>query len=245
VAIEHGHIVQSYEQELQSLGAKLLEMGGLAERLLSDSVAALVSRDAERAARVIGADARIDQLESEVENQAIVMIARRQPLAVDLRQIVAAIRIAADLERIGDMAKNIAKRATAIGPERQPQKVSVGVEHMTEIALDLLKEVLDAYVARDGQKALEIRRRDEEIDAIHTSLFRELLTYMMEDPRTITMCTHLLFCAKNIERVGDHVTNIAETIYYVATGEPLRDERPKSDASSLTTVPFRPAGDAT
>ena len=245
MAIEHGHIVQSYEQELQSLGAKLLEMGGLAERLLSESVAALVSRDPERAARVIAADVRIDQIESEVEDKAIVMIARRQPLAVDLLHVVAAIRIASDLERIGDMAKNIAKRTTAIGAERQPPKVAVGVEHMTEIALDLLKEVLDAYVARDGQKALEIRRRDEEIDAIYTSLFRELLTYMMEDPRTITMCTHLLFCAKNIERVGDHVTNIAEIVYYVATGEPLRDERPKSDASSLTTVPFRPVGDAT
>ena len=244
MAIEHGHIVQSYEQELQSLGAKLLEMGGLAERLLSEAVSALVSRDADRAARVIAADVRIDQIESEVEDQAIVMIARRQPLAVDLRQIVAAIRIASDLERIGDMAKNIAKRATAISAERQPHRVAVGVEHMAEMALDLLKEVLDAYVARDAQRAVEIRRRDEEIDAIYTSLFRELLTYMMEDPRNITPCTHLLFCAKNIERVGDHVTNIAETVHYVATGEPLRDERPKSDASSLTAVPFRPGGNA-
>ena len=243
MAIEHGHIVQSYEQELQSLGAKLLEMGGLAERLLSDAVSALVARDAESAARVIAADQRIDRLEAEVESQAITMIARRQPLAVDLRQIVAAIRVAADLERIGDMAKNIAKRATAIGPERGPQKVAVGVEHMAEIALELLKEVLDAYVAGDGRKAVEIRARDEEVDAIYTSLFRELLTYMMEDPRNITMCTHLLFCAKNIERVGDHVTNIAETVYFVATGEPLRDERPKGDASSLTSVPYRPPGD--
>ncbi len=241
MAIEHGHIVQSYEHELQSLGAKLLEMGGLAERLLSEAVSALVSRDAERALRVIGADARIDRLESEVENQAVTMIARRQPLAVDLRHVVAAIRIASDLERIGDMAKNIAKRTTAISAERQPHKVAVGVEHMAEIALDLLKEVLDSYVARDARKALEIRRRDEEIDAIYTSVFRELLTYMMEDPRNITPCTHLLFCAKNIERVGDHVTNIAEIVYYVATGEPLRDERPKGTDLSLMAAPFRPA----
>ncbi len=238
MAIEHGHIVQSYEHELQTLGAKVLEMGGLAERLLSDAVTALVSRDTELASRVITADTRVDQLESEVENQAILMIARRQPMAIDLRQIVAAIRIASDLERIGDMAKNIAKRATVIGSERQPQKVAVGVEHMAEIALDQLKDVLDSYVSKDKDKALEVRARDEEIDALYTSLFRELLTYMMEDPRNITMCTHLLFCAKNIERVGDHATNIAENVYYLVTGQSLRDERPKSDRSSFTAVPY-------
>ena len=238
MAIEHGHIVQSYEHELQTLGSKVLEMGGLAERLLSDAVTALVSRDTELASRVITADTRVDQLESEVENQAILMIARRQPMAIDLRQIVAAIRIASDLERIGDMAKNIAKRATVIGSERQPQKVAVGVEHMAEIALDQLKDVLDSYVSKDKDKALEVRARDEEIDALYTSLFRELLTYMMEDPRNITMCTHLLFCAKNIERVGDHATNIAENVYYLVTGQSLREERPKGDRSSFTAVPY-------
>ncbi len=231
-----GHIVQSYEQELQTLGSKVLEMGGLAEKLLSDSVAALVSRDTELASRVITADARIDQLESEVESQAILMIARRQPMAIDLRQIVAAIRIASDLERIGDMAKNIAKRATVIGSERQPQKVAVGVEHMAEIALDQLKDVLDSYVSKDKDKALEVRARDEEIDALYTSLFRELLTYMMEDPRNISFCTHLLFCAKNIERIGDHTTNIAETVHYLVTGETLAIDRPKNDRSIDTTV---------
>jgi phosphate transport system protein len=235
---EQGHIVHSYDQELQALGNRIAQMGGLAERALSDSVVALVRRDVDLAGRVITNDARIDALESQIEEAAIHIIARRQPMAIDLREIMSAIRIAADLERVGDMAKNIAKRATAIGSERQPQKVSVGVEHMTELALEQLKDVLDAYVARDAEKALSVRMRDGAIDALYTSLFRELLTYMMEDPRNITMCTHLLFCAKNIERVGDHATNIAENVYFLVKGEPPEGERPKNDDSSFTTVPF-------
>jgi len=232
------HIVHAFDEELQGLGNKIAQMGGLAERALSDAVAALVRRDTELAGRVIANDGRIDALEKQAEEAALMMIARRQPLAVDLREIMAAIRIASDLERIGDLAKNIAKRATAIGSERQPQKVAVGVEHMTELALEQLKDVLDAYVARDLDKALSVRARDSAIDALYTSLFRELLTYMMEDPRNITMCTHLLFCAKNIERVGDHATNIAENVYFLVSGEVLENERPKSDHSSFTTISY-------
>jgi len=153
------------------------------------------------------------------------MIARRQPLAVDLRQIATAIRVASDLERIGDLAKNIAKRASVIGGERQPQPVAVGVQHLTKLALEQLDQVIASYASRNIDDVAKVLSRDDEIDALYMSLFRELLTYMMEDPRNITMCTHLLFCAKNIERVGDHATNIAETVHYVVTGQSLRKER--------------------
>ena len=165
-------------------------------------------------------------------------IARRQPLANDLRELISAIRISGDLERIGDLAKNIAKRVIALGAATYPTQVIRGVEHMSDLVLGQLKQVLDSYARRDVAKAMEVWRGDEEIDAVNNSLFRELLTYMMEDPRNITFCTHLLFCAKNIERMGDHATNIAETVYYIAEGRALVDERPKGDTTSSTTVPF-------
>ena len=164
------------------------------------------------------------------------MIARRQPLAIDLRETISAIRISGDMERIGDLAKNIAKRALAIAGQFQPQKIVVGVQHMGDLVLGQLKDVLDAYAQQDEAKALDVWRRDGAIDALYTSLFRELLTYMMEDPRNISFCTHLLFCAKNIERIGDHTTNIAETIHYLVTGETLTTERPKDDRSNFATV---------
>jgi phosphate transport system protein len=154
------------------------------------------------------------------------------------------LRISNDLERVGDLAKNTAKRVLALDGQYQAPRLLRGVEHMAEMVIEQLKEVLDAYGARDEKRALSVWKRDGEVDAMYTSLFRELLTYMMEDPRHITLCTHLLFCAKNIERIGDHATNIAETVYYVVVGEPLIDERPKSDTTSFTTIAFPRKGEA-
>ena len=190
------------------------------------------------AARTIALDDKIDHLQREIEEKAILTIARRQPMAVDLREIVGALRVANDLERIGDLAKNIAKRVAALDDEIQLTKVMRGVEHMADLVLSQIKDVLDAYARRDVEKALAVWRGDEEIDAVNNSLFRELLTYMMEDPRNISLCIHLLFCAKNIERMGDHATNIAETVYYIVEGRPLADERPKGDTTASATVAF-------
>ncbi|MCK0197997.1 phosphate signaling complex protein PhoU [Ancylobacter sp. 6x-1] len=232
------HIVSSFDADLKDLGRKVVEMGGQAERLVADSVAALVKRDAELAQKVIVLDGPVDLLQREIEEKAILTIARRQPLANDLREIVAAMRVANDLERIGDLAKNTAKRVLALTGEFHPQKLVRGVEHMSGLVLEQLKEVLDAYASRNDAAAVEVWKRDGDVDVLYTSLFRELLTYMMEDPRNISLCTHLLFCAKNIERIGDHATNIAETLHYLVTGQILADERPKHDTSSLTSVAF-------
>jgi phosphate transport system protein len=159
-------------------------------------------------------------------------------MAVDLREIVGALRVSNDLERIGDLAKNIAKRVEAVAGEMNLQTVMRGVEHMTEMVLAQIKDVLDAYARRDVVKAVQVWRSDGEIDAVNNSLFRELLTYMMEDPRNISVCIHLLFCAKNIERMGDHATNVAETIYYMVEGQILSDERPKGDTTASTSIPY-------
>lgn len=228
------HIVTSYDEELKDLAVKITRMGGHAERVLIDATQSLNRHDQELAMRTINADEQIDRLEREIEEQAIMMIAKRQPVAIDLREIIAAIKIAADLERIGDLAKNVAKRAVAVHDEVGSNKVTLGIDNMSRIASVQLKDVLDAYTQRDVEKAMRVWNRDSELDAMYTSIFRELLTYMMEDARNITHSTHLLFAAKNIERIGDHATNIAETIYYLSEGEPLRDERPKKDASSFT-----------
>ncbi|HKH96743.1 MAG TPA: phosphate signaling complex protein PhoU, partial [Beijerinckiaceae bacterium] len=201
-----------------------------------DALVALARHDKPLAQAVIALDPRLDVLHREVEENAILTIARRQPLAVDLRETISAIRIAGDVERIGDLAKNIAKRALAIGGEFQPHKIVVGLRHMNDLVLGQLKDVLDAYAQKDTDKAVDVWKRDGAIDSLYTSLFRELLTYMMEDPRNISFCTHLLFCAKNIERIGDHTTNIAETIHYLVKGEPLAAERPKDDRSSFAII---------
>ncbi|QJP15422.1 phosphate signaling complex protein PhoU [Starkeya sp. ORNL1] len=232
------HIVSSFDADLKDLGRKVVEMGGQAERLVADSVQALVKRDAELAQKVIVLDGPVDLLQREIEEKAILTIARRQPLAHDLREIVAAMRVANDLERIGDLAKNTGKRVLALTGEFHPQKLVRGVEHMSGMVLEQLKEVLDAYASRDDARALQVWKRDGEIDILYTSLFRELLTYMMEDPRNISLCTHLLFCAKNIERIGDHATNIAETVHYLVTGQLPAEERPKQDTTSITSVAF-------
>lgn len=222
---EHDHIVKSFNQELDNLKGLIMRMGGLAEKLLTDAVSALGSRDLDLVARVIAADRRIDAMEEQIEEQAILMLARRQPLAVDLRDIAGAFRIASNLERIGDLAKNIARRAGAIGAERQPPELDRAIIRMADMALSQLRDVLDAYATRDAAKAVAVRDRDGEIDLLYNSLFRELITYMMEDPRSITLAAHLLFCAKNIERIGDHTTNIAENVYYGVAGERLHEER--------------------
>ncbi|WP_332680992.1 phosphate signaling complex protein PhoU [Bosea sp. (in: a-proteobacteria)] len=228
------HIVRSYDADLEGLRRSLAEMGGMSERMLGDSTVALVRRDTALAQKVITADQRLDNLQRDVEEKAVLTIARRQPLANDLRELISAIRIAADIERVGDLAKNIAKRAVAIsGQFSPPHRAVVGLEHISRLVQAQLKDVLDAYAASNEQKAMDVWRRDGEIDALYTSLFRELLTYMMEDPRNITFCTHLLFCAKNVERIGDHTTNIAETIHYLITGQSVEESRPKLDTTNI------------
>ena len=232
------HTAKAFDIDLQELARMVAEMGGLAEKQIAESVDALARRDGKLAQRVVALDPSVDGLQREIEERAILTIARRQPMAVDLREIVGALRVSNDLERIGDLAKNIAKRVIALGPASYPTQVIRGVEHMADLVLGQVKQVLDAYARRDVPQAMEVWRGDEEIDAVNNSLFRELLTYMMEDPRNITFCTHLLFCAKNIERMGDHATNIAETVYYIVEGSALADERPKGDTTASTTVPF-------
>jgi phosphate transport system protein len=206
------HTVKKFDEELTALKTKIAQMGGLAEEQLARSIDALIGHDIETADQIIMTDDKIDALELEIEEKAILTIAKRQPMALDLREIMVSIRIASDLERIGDLAKNIAKRIHAIEQEH-PRRIMTGLARMGRLALAQLKDVLDAYAQRDEAKALAVWRGDEEIDALYNSIFRELLTYMMEDPRNIGVCTHLLFGAKNIERIGDHATNIAENIY--------------------------------
>ena len=229
-------------RDLRGLQSSIVEMGGFAERLVLESLTALTHADGDLAQIVIADDARLDQMRRDLEYAAISMIARHQPTGKDLREIVAAIRISGDLERVGDLAKNTAKRVLAMETRFHSQRLFIGVEHMSEIALEQLKTVLDAFTFQDLSSAHDVRNRDGEVDSIYTSLFRELLTYMMEDPRNITMCTHLLFCAKNIERIGDHATNIAEDIHFLVTGEQLGEDRPKRDTTSFLPDGFERAG---
>lgn len=223
------HTASAFDIDLQELSRMVAEMGGLAEKQVADAVDALAKRDTNMAQRVTDSDNAIDVLQREIEERSVLTIARRQPMAVDLREIVGALRLANDLERVGDLAKNIAKRVIALNAEFPPPKLIRGVEHMTDLVLGQLKAVLDAYARRDDAKAMAVWRGDEEIDAVCTSVFRELLTYMMEDPRNITFCIHLMFCAKNIERMGDHATNIAETVHYIVGGAPITERRPKGE----------------
>lgn len=222
------HIVTSYDNELDELGQKIAEMGGIAEQMLIDSIEALANLDSELARKTVAADPALDQLQRDIEDKAVLTIAKRQPMAIDLRQLVGCMRVASDLERVGDLAKNIAKRAIQIAGDGRLPRTSIGLRHMGEVAGRQLKNILDAFASRDKDKAFDVWLGDAELDAIEEALFRELLTFMMEDPRNISYCTHLLFCSKNIERIGDHATNIAETIHYIATGESLPLERPKT-----------------
>ncbi len=228
------HTITAYSEELAALDSKISQMGGLAEHNLGQAFDSLVNRDPDLAMRVIDADANIDALQREIEEQVIIMIARRQPMADDLRQIMASLKIAGDLERIGDLAKNIAKRVVAIADQGYPRPLIVGMQNMLERAMNQLKDVLDAFGERNTELALSVWKRDQALDEAYNSVFRELLTYMMEDPRNIGFCTHLLFGAKNLERIGDHTTNIAEIIHYLVTGEEISAARPKGDTTSTT-----------
>ncbi len=229
------HIVSSFDEELKQLTQMIAEMGGIAEHMVADSVKALLSSHPVLAQTVIDIDRELDDLERAIEDNAILMIAKRQPMAQDLRAIVAAFRVSSDLERIGDLAKNIAKRTLAIEGEAFSKRLFQGLKHMSSLTMGQLGQVLDSYTGHDVDLALQVWEADEEIDHLYNSMFRELLTYMMEDPRYIGHSTHLLFCAKNLERIGDHATNIAETVHYLVTGEQLGDERPKqTEAISVT-----------
>lgn len=226
------HIVRAYDAELKQLHALIGRMGGLVETQLEGAVQAVLRRDPELAERIRQGDKEIDRLEHDADSMALRLIALRQPMAVDLRNAIAALKIAADLERCGDHAKGIAKRAIAIS--QMPRIPAPGLDRMARLVQGMIKEVLDACLANDTEKAVAVWRRDEEVDQLYNSLFRELLTYMMEDPRNITACTHLLFIAKNLERMGDHATNIAEIVHYQVTGTELPDERPKGEDPSFT-----------
>ncbi len=227
-----GHIVKSYDEEFAELDRMTAAMGGLAEAQLADAIGALERPDPKLGEKVAASDRRIDALERQLQERAILMIAKRQPLANDLRHIMTVLKIAGDLERVGDLAKNIAKRASVIAGEQRPRPLVAGMAHLGETALRQLKDVLDALATRDVAKALTVWGSDAQLDALYNSVFRELLTYMMEDPRNIGLCTHLLFGAKNLERIGDHTTNIAENIHYLVTGTVLVDDRPKGDDTS-------------
>lgn len=226
------HIVKAYDNEISSLKTMLAQMGGLAEEQLDNAIAALARRDTALADKVISRDEKLDSLERDIEERAILTIAKRQPMALDLREIMVAIRVSSDIERIGDLAKNTAKRTHAIS-EPLPRRLSTGLSRMGNLAQAQLKNVLDAYAKRDDASAMSVWRSDEDLDALYNSIFRELLTYMMEDPRNISLCTHLLFGAKNLERIGDHTTNIAENIHYLVHGKTISEGRPKKDVTSM------------
>jgi len=230
------HIVKSFGDQLEALNNAVAQMGGLAEAQFANAIEAIAKRDGKLAETAIGTDERVDRIQQTIEDQALKLLALRQPMAVDLRNTLAAIKIAYELERIGDLAKNIGKRALVLNRE-PPIRLTQSLARMGRQSLTQLKMVLDAYSDRDSEAAKNVWRHDEEIDELYNSLFRELLTYMMEDPRTIGLCTHLLFIAKNIERAGDHATNIAETVHYMVTGTYLRADRPKADMTSTTPLP--------
>ncbi|HYC15275.1 MAG TPA: phosphate signaling complex protein PhoU [Stellaceae bacterium] len=230
------HIVKSYDEELRRLDNALTQMGGLAETQIATAIDAVMKRDSHLATEVVEADPRVDQLEAEIEQLAIRLLALRQPMAVDLRQILSALKTASDLERVADYAANVAKRSIVLN-QTPPVRPAFSVPRMGRLAQAMIKDILDAYVERDADKALLVWARDEELDEMYNSLFRELLTYMIEDARNITPCTHLLFIAKNIERIGDHATNIAETLYFMVHGYPLQQSRPKRDQTSLASGP--------
>jgi phosphate transport system protein len=223
------HIVRSYEEELNSLAAECVRMGGLAEAQVADAVSAVVKRNQDLAALVVGRDDKLDEAERDIERKTIRLIALRQPVADDLRRAVAAMKVANNLERCGDLAKNIAKRTLVIVESDPLTPLTRSIERMGKLVLGRLSSVLDAYSRSDLERALAVWSQDDEVDEHYNSLFRELLTYMMGDPRTITACAHMLFVAKNLERIGDHATNIAEIIHYQITGAEMIGGRPKTD----------------
>ncbi|MGB0496884.1 MAG: phosphate signaling complex protein PhoU [Rubricella sp.] len=226
------HIVTAFDDDLIAVRAKLSEMGGLAEELLANVIDALKTRDPELAQEVVVRDKRLDALEMEVERLATRIIALRQPMAQDLRLLISALKMASTLERIGDLSKNIARRAAYLS-EKRPNRISGSIVRMGTQTLGQLTEVLDAFTSGETALAVSVWRRDIEIDEMYNSIFREVVTYMMEDNRTIGLGSQLLFIAKNLERIGDHTTHIAEMVYYVVEGEPLGDDRPKGEPAGI------------
>ncbi len=226
------HIVKSFDAELAKLEDALSRMGGLAEAQLDAAIRALEKRDSELAARVVSDDAQVDACETFIGEQAIKVLALRAPVANDLRTVVSALKVAGEIERIADLAANGAKRSLVLSqlPALKPMH---SVIRLGRLAQEMVKDGLDAYLGRDAERALAVRERDQELDDVYSSLFREILTYMMEDPRTITPCSHLMFIAKNLERIGDHATNISELTYFRVTGAAVTGERPKKDNSSF------------
>ncbi|MFM2128491.1 MAG: phosphate signaling complex protein PhoU [Pseudomonadota bacterium] len=222
------HIVRSYDEELNHLNEAILKMGGLCEAQFAAAIEAVANRDPEMAAGIAKDDVKIDEIEMEVDRMTVRLLALRQPMATDLREIIAALKISSAIERIGDYAANVAKRAIVLAESRAMRPAN-GIPRMGRLVQRMIKDVLDAYVQKDAEAAKAVWLRDAEVDDLYSSLFREVLTYMMEDPRNITPCTHLLFIAKNIERIGDHTTNIAEMIYFMVTGRPLMETRPKGE----------------
>jgi phosphate transport system protein len=223
------HIVKSYEDELNSLAAECVRMGGLCEAQVADAVSAVVKRNQELASSVVARDDKLDEAERDIERKTIRLIALRQPVADDLRRAVAAMKVANNLERCGDLAKNIAKRTLVIVESDPLTPLTRSIERMGRLVLGRLSSVIDAYSRSDLERALAVWSQDDEVDEHYNSLFRELLTYMMGDPRTITACAHMLFVAKNLERIGDHATNIAEIVHYEITGAEMVGGRPKTD----------------
>jgi len=231
------HTIHRFDADLHALARQISEMGRLDDQQIADATEALMKRDIALARHVIATDDQVDALRREIEEKAIVTIARRQPMAIDLREIVGALRISNDLERVGDLAESVAKRVLLMTDAIRPNEAILQLQHMAQLAREQLARVLRSYEQRDVAEALTVWRKDQEIDALNTALFRELLTHMMEDHQNITFCTHLLFCAKNIERIGDHATNIAETVYYIVEGSSLGEERPKADFTSREMLP--------
>ncbi|MEJ5230781.1 MAG: phosphate signaling complex protein PhoU [Geminicoccaceae bacterium] len=223
-ALEHQHIVRAFDEELSRLTSAIVEMGGLAERQVADAVRALAERDVDLAAKVIETDRRVDELEERIDQDAIKLLALRQPMAIDLRLIAMALKITNDLERMSDYAVSIAKRSQRLAelPELRPMQQ---LPRIGQTCLSMVKDVLDAYVERNPDKATAVWHRDRDVDEQYTSLFRELVTYMLEDPRTISTCIDLLFIAKNLERIADHATNIAEKIVYIIHGTEINRPR--------------------
>ncbi|USG62956.1 phosphate signaling complex protein PhoU [Sneathiella marina] len=230
-----GHIVTSFDEELEVMRNTIIEMGGIAESQLESAVRALIDRDSELAQKTIAGDAAVDELEQAIDNMAIRVLALRNPVADDLRLVISALKIASVLERVADYAANIAKRVIALNQAPVIRAVST-IPRMSELVRRMIDDTLKSYAQGDTELAIDVWARDKEVDQLYNSLFRELLTYMMEDPRSITSCTHLIFMAKNIERIGDHMTNIAEIVVYQVTGSPLTDERPKGDKTSMTMM---------
>ena len=229
------HIASAFDRDLEAVQAQIMKMGGMVEDAIRLGAQSLETRDEELAERVRANDKAIDALEDLINESAARVIALRAPTAIDLRLVLSVIKISANLERIGDYAKNMAKR-TGVLASLPPVNDSAGsIRRMAQAVEGMLKSALDAYIQRDAELAMDVISRDEDVDQMYNALFREFLTFMMEDPRNITACMHLHFIAKNTERMGDHVTSIAEQVVYLVTGEHPEESRPKADTTSVTT----------